>query len=184
MATAHFKATPRLGGRGTLAGMANRLAEAALNDRDVIKFPHILNLDDQYLIATPEAPASSVTLPDGLLRVLAGLYPNLQLNAGGNTLVLAYTNTVTNPPDEQRMTALYNIGLQLVREIESELNVRQTAYAPPIDRSIGGALNQQTIIQRLLLFRLTQFDSSRCSPLDCQIQRKPTAFGNPLRAGL
>ncbi len=114
-----FKATPRLGGRGQLAGMTNRLAEAALEIKhDVIKFPHILNLDDQYLIATPEAPASSVTLPDGFLRVLAS-YPNLQLNAGGDTLVLAYTNTVTNPPDEQRMTALYNIGLQLVREIEA-----------------------------------------------------------------
>ena len=114
-----FKATPRLGGRGQLAGIANRLAEAAMAIKhDVLKFPHILNLDEQYLIATPETPASSVTLPDGFLRVLAS-YPNLQLNAGGDTLVLAYANTVTHPPDEQRMTALYNIGLQLTREIEA-----------------------------------------------------------------
>ncbi len=113
-----FKATPRLGGRGQLAGIANRLAEAAIEIKhDVIKFPHILNLDEQYLIATPEVPASSVTLPDGFLRVLAS-YPKLQVNAGGDTLVLAYTNTSTNPPDEQRLTELYNIGQQLARELQ------------------------------------------------------------------
>ncbi len=114
-----FTVLPRLGGSGQLAGMANRLAEAALEIKhDVIKFPHILNLDEQYLIATPEVPASSVALPDNFLRVLAS-YPNLQLKAGGDTLVLAYANPVTNPPDEQRMTELYNIGLQLAREIEA-----------------------------------------------------------------
>jgi hypothetical protein len=111
-----FSAMPRLSG-GKLAEMGNRVAEAAMEIKhSVITFQHIPSLDDQYLIATPETPTSQVRPSDGFLRVLAA-HPNLHIHGGGDTLTLSYADTVTNPPDAQRMMELYKIGMQMAREL-------------------------------------------------------------------
>ena len=113
-----FKVLPRLGGEGKFVDLANNLAGSAMEIKhDLIKFPHIPKLDDNYFIATPEVPASQVRLPDGFLRILAS-HPNLKLNAGGDAMTISYVNVEGNLPDEQKMMALYKVGIQLTREIQ------------------------------------------------------------------
>ncbi len=112
-----FTATPRLSGGGKLAEIGNSLAEAAADIKmEAVKFQHIPNLDDRYLIATPETPASQVNPPDGFLRALAAC-PNLRLRAGGDTLTLSYADSNSQTPDEEKMKQLYKIGMQLAREL-------------------------------------------------------------------
>jgi hypothetical protein len=112
-----FNILPRLNG-GKLAEIGNNLSEAAANIKhEVVKFPHIPNLDERYLIATPETPVSQVNLPDGFLRVLAS-NPNLRLHAGGDTLTLSYADSNSQTPDEEKMKQLYKIGMQLARELQ------------------------------------------------------------------
>lgn len=111
-----FTAMPRLSG-GKLAEIGNKLSEAVADIKmDVIEFPHIPNLDERYLIATPETPASQVNPPDGLLRALAA-NPNLRLHVGGDTLTLSYADSNSQTPDEEKMKQLYKIGMQLAREL-------------------------------------------------------------------
>jgi hypothetical protein len=84
-----FVALPRLGGDSKLANIGNSLSEAAVEiKQEVIKFPHIPSLDENYLIATPETPALQVNLPESFLRVLA-IHPNLRLHVGGDTITLS-----------------------------------------------------------------------------------------------
>ncbi|MFA4943994.1 MAG: hypothetical protein WC789_04755 [Lentisphaeria bacterium] len=113
-----FVALPRLGGDGKLADIGNSLSEAAAEiKQEVVKFPHIPNLDEQYLIATPETPASQVNPPERFLRVLTA-HPNLRLHAGGDTITLSYANSNSQIPDEEKMKHLYKIGMQLAQELK------------------------------------------------------------------
>lgn len=111
-----FTAMPRLQG-GMLAKMGNRLAEMAADLKmDVVKFPHVPEVDESYLIAAPD---NSLTLPDAFLRALA-THPNLNLHAGGDTLTLSYSNSVTQPPDVEALEKLYKIGLQLAKVVQAK----------------------------------------------------------------
>ncbi len=111
-----FTASPRLSG-GKLADLGNRVAEMAADIKlDIVKFPHIPTLDERYLIATPDG---QLTLRDPFLQALAS-HPDLHLHAGGDTLTLSYTNSTTQPLDEERMKKLYKIGLQLAKEIQAK----------------------------------------------------------------
>ena len=110
-------ASPRLSG-GKLAEIGNSLSEAAADIKhEIIKFPHISNLDEQYLIATLETPVSQVDLPDGFLRSLA-VSPNLRLHIGGDTLTISYADSSSQTPDEEKMKQLYKIGMELARELQ------------------------------------------------------------------
>ena len=115
-----FQAMPRLEGEGVLVNLANKAAENLADIKfDVIKFQHIPNLADRYIMSTPETPASQINPPDEFLRVLAA-NPNLRLQAGGDTMTISYLNSRTQPPDEERMKALYKIGLQLAKDIQTQ----------------------------------------------------------------
>lgn len=110
-----LNASPRLNG-GKLAEIGNSLSEAALDiKQEIIKYPHIPNLDVQYLIGTLDTP-SQVNLPDGFLHILA-VNPNLRLHVGGDTLTLSYNDSNTKTPDEEKMKQLYKVGMQLAREL-------------------------------------------------------------------
>jgi hypothetical protein len=112
-----FKIFPRLDG-GKPAEVANKVAEAALDIKfDLIKFPHIPKLDELYLISTSESSASQIQPPDGFLRVLAA-HSGLNIHVGGDTMTLSYYDTSTSP-NEEKMMALYKIGLQMARELQS-----------------------------------------------------------------
>ena len=112
-----FTALPRLSG-GALADISNDLSEAAANiKQEVVKFPHILNLDVDYIITTPEAPASLASLPDGFWQALED-NPNLRLHAGADMLTLSYPNANYRTPDEDKMKQLYKIGMQLARGLQ------------------------------------------------------------------
>ena len=114
-----FQAMPRMEGEGFFANLANKAAEGLAEIKmDVIKFQHIPNLADRYLIATPEIPAAQVNPPDEFLRALAA-NPGLILHAGGDTMTISYSGTINNQPDEERMKALYKIGIQLAKDIQS-----------------------------------------------------------------
>ena len=104
-----FSALPRLTGSGVMKKMGNTLAEKGMDIKhEIIKFPHIPNLDERYLISIPDG-SSSVTRPsDDFLRVFAA-YPNLQLYAGGDTLTLSYTSDNSQTSDEEKMKALYKL---------------------------------------------------------------------------
>ena len=111
-----FTAMPRLQG-GLLANMGNRLAEMAADIKmDVVKFPHLPEIDEKYLIAAPD---NSLTLPDAFLQALAS-YPNLHFHAGGDTLTLSYSNSTTQSPDVEQLEKLYKIGLQLAKVIQAK----------------------------------------------------------------
>ena len=111
-----LNALPRLSG-GKLAEIGNNLSEMAANlQNEVVNFPHILNLDERYLIATPETPASQARLPDGFWRVLTS-NPNLCLHTGGDTLTLSYADSNARTPNQEKMQQLYKIGMQLAREL-------------------------------------------------------------------
>ena len=109
-----FKTFPKLGGDGKAAELGNKAAEAALDIKsDLIKSPQIPKLDEMYLIATP---AGQIRLPDGFLHALTS-HPGLNIHVGGDTMTLSYYNTSTSP-NEQKMLALYKIGLKLARELQ------------------------------------------------------------------
>lgn len=113
-----FSAMPHLSENGKLANIGNSLSEAATEiKQEVVKFSHIPNLDECYLIATPEMPASQVNPSDDFLRVLS-THPNLRLHVGGDTLTLSYANSNSQTPDEQKMMELYKIGMQLAEKIQ------------------------------------------------------------------
>jgi hypothetical protein len=116
----YFSATPRMNGEGKLAAIANQITEAAASIKmEVVKFQHIPNLDDRYLISTSDFSASRISLPDAFLHTLS-TYPNLTLHIGGDTLTLSYANSASKPPDEDRMKQLYKIGAQLARDIPAK----------------------------------------------------------------
>ena len=75
---------------------------------EIVKFPHIPNLDERYLITTLETPASQVNPPDGFLRSLAAS-PNLRLHLGGDTLTISYADSNSSTPDEEKVKLLYKI---------------------------------------------------------------------------
>jgi hypothetical protein len=111
-----FNALPRLAGGGVMAKMGNTLAEKGMDIRhEIIRFPHIPKLDEQYLISTPDIPPSSVRPTDGFLRILA-VHPQLILYAGGDTLTISFAGN-TESPSEEKMKQLYRIGMELAREL-------------------------------------------------------------------
>ncbi len=113
----HFAASPRVGGEGKLTAIANQITEAAAGIKmEVVKFQHIPNLDDRYLISTSDFSASRISLPDAFLRTLSA-NPNLTLHTGGDTLTISYANSASQPPDAEKMKQLYKIGVQMARDI-------------------------------------------------------------------
>ena len=112
-----FNALPRLTGNGMMAKMGNSLAEKAMDIKhELITFQHIPNLDERYLLSTPEIPPSHVRPSDEFLRVLAS-HPNLNLYAGGDTLTLTFAGDHSGLPDEEKMKRLYKIGMALARAL-------------------------------------------------------------------
>jgi hypothetical protein len=112
-----FNAFPRLSGSGTMAKLGNSIVEKAMDIKhEIIRFPHIPKLDEQYLISTLDIPPSNVRPSDGFLRTLA-IYPQLNLHAGGNTLTISFTGDGTESPSEEKMKQLYRIGMKLAREL-------------------------------------------------------------------
>ena len=115
----HFTAVPRISG-GKLGTIANNIIESMADIKmEAVKFQHIPNLDERYLIVTSEYPAKQANLPDAFLRTLAS-NPNLKLHTGGDTLTISHANSVTQPPDEESMKRLYKIGAQLARDIQEK----------------------------------------------------------------
>ncbi|MBK8618252.1 MAG: hypothetical protein IPN96_14285 [Anaerolineales bacterium] len=116
----HFAASPRLSGEGKLTAIANQITEAAAGIKmEVVKFQHIPNLDDRYLISTSDFSASRISLPDAFLRTLSA-NPNLTLHTGGDTLTISYANSASQPPDAEKMKQLYKIGVQMARDIPAK----------------------------------------------------------------
>jgi|GEM_PF-2758127 len=112
-----FNALPRLAGSGVMAKMGNALTEKVMDIKhEIIKFPHIPNLDERYIISTPDIPPSHVRPSDEFLRVLAA-HPNLSLYAGGDMLTLSFANAHSGSPDEEKMKQLYKIGVALARTL-------------------------------------------------------------------
>jgi hypothetical protein len=112
-----FNALPRLSGSGAMAKLGNSIAEKTMDIKhEVIKFQHIPNLDQRYLISTSEPLPANVRPPDGFLRVLAA-HPNLNVYAGGDTLTLSFVGDNAGLPDVERMKQLYKIGVELAREV-------------------------------------------------------------------
>lgn len=110
-------AIPRLGGDDAIASFGNNLTEAAVNIKyTVIKFPHIANLDENYLVATIESPVPEISFPDNFWRVLAN-HSGLRLHVGGDMLTLSYANSNTQTPGQEKLKELYKIGVHLAREM-------------------------------------------------------------------
>ncbi len=80
------------------------------------QIPHILHLDERYLIAALDIHPTQVRPSHGFFRAPA-LHPNLQFNMGGDTLTLSYANSNSQTPDEEKMKQLYKIGLELAGEL-------------------------------------------------------------------
>ena len=115
-----FTVIPRLGGEGKLAVIANSIAESIAEIKmDVVNFPHIPGLDERYLIATSDPSTAQDYLSDAFLRTIAST-PKLILHTGGNTLTLSYSNSTTQPPDEEGMKQLYKIGVQLAKDVSEK----------------------------------------------------------------
>ncbi|MFN8382290.1 MAG: hypothetical protein U0V02_10140 [Anaerolineales bacterium] len=111
-----FKTFPKLGD-GKVSELGNKAAEAALDIKfELIKSPHIPNLDELYLISTPASSAEQIHLPDGFLRALAS-HPGLNIHVGGDTMTISYYD-MSASPNEQKMLTLYKIGLKLARELQ------------------------------------------------------------------
>lgn len=113
-----FNAFPRLDGSGVVAKLGNVAAEKAMDIKhEIIKFPHVPNLDERYLISTPDIPPTHVRPSEGFLRVLAA-HPNLNLYMGGDTLTLSYAGSNSQLPDEEKMKRLHKIGMALAQELK------------------------------------------------------------------
>jgi len=113
-----FVAMPRLGSQGKLAAITNHMADSIVEQNmSRVEFPHVPELNERYIMGNFDAGPAHFSFPEPFLRLLAS-NPNLSLHTGGDTFTISFANSISNPPDNQRMRQLYEFALQLAKEIQ------------------------------------------------------------------